>query len=367
MKLFENKWFDFVLCGIVLIVCYKVIDNYKEIFSLIGNFIGVLAPFIAGVIMAFFLARPVKKVEQWARSKKTRAIYCHAKAIGITCVYTVLAVAVVFIIMFLAPRLYKNIRELAVNLPKYYDVFMDYVSKNEVLSSFIDAKSIEGKLLNLINIENVNKWISLVSGIASSFVSTFLTVVFSIYLIVEKDDIFSFFRNVKNCVFKSKSLEVAVLYGRKIIDVFYSYISGMLLDALLIGTITAVALSIFKVPYAILLGLLVAVGNMIPFFGAIVSTIAVFLISAITLNPMRAIWILIFQLVLGQIDGNLIQPRILSSSTGISPLLVLLSVLVFGELFGVIGMFVGVPICAVLKIVVLDFLNNGKLDGDTGQ
>ncbi len=362
MKLFENKWFDLVLCGIVLIICYKVIDNYRDIFSVVGRCVGVLTPFIAGVVMAFFFSKPVGKIQAWLEKNKNSFIKRSAKAIGILCVYLALAAFVGFMIMFIAPRLYKNIREFAANLPKYYGVLTDFINKNEVLSKYIEADGFKNKLLQMINLENVNKWVSVVSGVANSFVSVFLAVVFSIYLIIEKEDIFGFFRVVKARLFKGKSVEIAVMYGRKIIDIFYSYISGMLLDAILIGAITAAALSLFKVPYAVLLGLLVAVGNMIPFFGAIISTVIVFIISAITLGPINALWILLFQLVLGQIDGNLIQPRILSSSTGISPLLVLLSVLVFGNLFGVVGMIAGVPVCAVIKIIILDFLDNGRID-----
>lgn len=360
MKIFENKWFDLVLCGIVLILCNKIIDNYREIFSVIGECIGILTPFLAGLVMAFFLSKPVGKIEnQFKKYKKTKRF---AKAIGILCVYLALAAFVGILIMFIAPRLYRNIREFAANLPKYYNVIVDFVSKNEFLSKYFVADNFKAKLMQMINLENVNRWVSVVSGVANSFVSVFLAVVFSVYLIIEKEDIFDFLRTIRKRFFKGRAISIAITYGRKIIDIFYSYISGMLLDALLIGTITATALSIFKVPYAVLLGLLVLIGNMIPFFGAIISTVIVFIISAITLGPVKAIWILLFQLVLGQIDGNLIQPRILSSSTGISPLLVLLSVLVFGNLFGVVGMIAGVPVCAVIKIVVIDLLDNGKID-----
>ena len=111
-----------------------------------------------------------------------------------------------------------------------------------------------------------------------------------------------------------------------------------------------------------LLGLLVAIGNMVPFFGPIVAAVVIYVITAIAFDPVKAIWVIIFQLVLGQIDGNLIQPKILGKSIGINPLLVLFSVVVFGDLFGFAGMIMGVPIIAAIKMIADDYLDNGKID-----
>ena len=110
-------------------------------------------------------------------------------------------------------------------------------------------------------------------------------------------------------------------------------------------------MQIFKVPYAFMLGLVVAIGNLIPFLGPIIASLIVFLISTLTLGPLSGIWLLILQFVMAQLDSNLLQPKILSESTGISPLLVLISVTVFGSLWGAAGMIIGVPVCAIAKTI----------------
>ena len=99
-----------------------------------------------------------------------------------------------------------------------------------------------------------------------------------------------------------------------------------------------------------------------PFFGPIIANVVIFIISAITLGPFKALWIILFQFVFAQVDGNVIQPKIISNSTGISPRLVRVAVLIFGDLFGFIGMIVGVPVCAVIKDIVTDYVEDGRLE-----
>ena len=371
MKLTENKTLRIIISGIILILCYKLIDNYRDIINIFKNIISVSGPFIAGIIIAFFLFRPIKKVEELIRKSKLKFVKEKSLGIATALVYVITFLIIGFIIMFITPRIYKNAQELVINFPKYYNTVTGYINDNEqlaeVLSKFFTENELEKKFFEMINMNNVNKWFGIVSGIASSFVSAFMAVVISIYLVIEKKQIFDFLRQTKNKIIKTDKINIAIMYGRKVIDMFYSYLSGMLIDAVIMGCISVIVLSLFKVPYAALLGLFVGIGNMIPFFGGIITTVIVTVISAVTTGIFNALWILVISLVLGQVDGNLIQPRILSSSTGISPLLVLLSVLIFGNLFGVPGMIIGVPVCAVLKMVVMDYLDNGRLDGSNSN
>jgi len=170
-----------------------------------------------------------------------------------------------------------------------------------------------------------------------------------------------FMRKVKNKCFNNKPTKIFIYYAKKSVSLFYSYFSGLLFDAALIGIITAIVLSIFNVPYSVLLGVIVAVGNLIPIFGAIVSNIIVYIIVAFSFGPFKALWVLLFQFVLGQIDGNLIQPKIVGNSVGISPLLVLISVTVFGGLFGVVGMLIGTPLMAVIRMIINDYLEDKRV------
>lgn len=341
---------------------YKAIDNYGEIFGIIRKMTGILGPFIAGLVIAFFMSKPVNKAEKLVQRVKSKLITKHARGIAVILVYVVAISVISFALTFLTPKLYVNAQDFVLNLPKYYNEITDFINQNDFIKKVIAENNIEQNFFKILNMENVNRWFSIITGIANSFLSAFLSIIISIYLILEKDDIFSFLRMIKFKFFNNDKTNVLINYGRKIIDVLYSYVAGMAIDAVIMGVVITIILKLFKIPYAELLGVIVAIGNMIPFFGSIISNVLIAAIALITTGLSNAIWILIISIIIGQIDANLVQPKILSNSTGISPLLVLLSVLLFGGIFGVPGMIIGVPVCAILKMAVLDYLDNGKID-----
>lgn len=362
MNFFRKQGVKILLFGTLLMLIYKAIDNYGEILGMFKKITGILGPFIAGLIIAFFMSKPVNKVEELIRSSKSKLITKHARGVASIFVYVIAISVISFALTFLVPKLYVNAQDFVLNLPKYYNEIIDFINQNDFIKKVIAENNIEQNFFKILNMENVNRWFSIITGIANSFLSAFLSIVISIYLILEKDNIFSFLRLIKVKFFNNDKTDVLISYGRKIVNVLYSYIAGMAIDAVIMGVLIAIILKLFRIPYAELLGVVVAIGNMIPFFGSIISNIIITVIALITTGLSNAIWILVLSLVIGQIDANLVQPRILSNSTGISPLLVLLSVLIFGGFFGVPGMIIGVPLCAVLKMVVLDYLDNGKLD-----
>ena len=137
-------------------------------------------------------------------------------------------------------------------------------------------------------------------------------------------------------------------------DIFYKYLYGALLDALLVGVVVSIGLLVFRVPYAVLLGLLLGLMNLIPYFGAIIGGIGVVLCTLLTKNIYAAIGVAIYVVVIQQVDGNIIQPRIVGGSVGLRPIYVLLAITLFGGLFGFWGILLGVPLMAVLQMLVKD-------------
>lgn len=361
----NSRFFKTLIVGIILILVYKLIDNVEVVVGFFDNFLSVLFPCILGVVIAFFLNRPITKLNGLVSKSKIKLVQKKSLAISLTIVYLIVGAIIGFFIAFIIPPLKENINELINNLPGYYYKVMSFVESNEYLKQYDYSKIFIEKandiLTQIVDVKNINKYISIITGFANSVLSIFIGIVISIYLVFEKEGIFSFVRLVGDKTLKEKVRKPLYDYSKKGVDLFYSYFSGLALDSLIIAIVSTIVLSFFKVEYAVLLGFLIFVGNMIPFFGPIISAVLVFLISMISVGPINALWLLLFQFVLGQIDGNLIQPRVLSVSTGISPLLVLVSVIIFGELMGPIGMVVGVPVCALLKMIFLDYLNNKKV------
>ena len=362
MKWLNNTWAKFVLSGTALIIIYKLLNNFNDITAGFDTLIDILFPIIMGFAIAFFLSKPAEKLSKLVSKIKLKFIQKNSLAIGVILLYAAILVILVVSVKFVAPKIYKNIEELAVNIPTYFQALNKFLQEYDILSKFNGLDFLGEKLSGLFAPTQLNKYIGIISGIANSFLSFFLAVILSIYMIIEKEHIFAFFRRFNERFLPERTKNIIYVYGRKTVDRFYSYFTGLALDALIVGIVCSLFFSLLKVPYAPLLGLLVAIGNLVPFFGPITANIIIFVITAITAGPFKALWVIIFQIIFGQIDGNIIQPKILSNSTGISPLLVLVAVIIFGDLFGFLGMIIGVPLFAVIKDVVVDYVDDGKLD-----
>ena len=142
--------------------------------------------------------------------------------------------------------------------------------------------------------------------------------------------------------------------------IFFKFISGQLIDAVVVGILVTVAMSIIGVKYSILLGFIIGLFNIIPYFGAIVAVGLSILITVITGGLSKAFWMALIVIILQQIDSNIINPKIIGDSLEISPLLVIIAVTVGGAYFGVLGMFLAVPVAAVFKIIINDWIEAKK-------
>lgn len=363
MKKIQSNWIKAFIAGALLILFYRITENYEGSIGVLDEFLGVFTPCIIGIVIAFFLWHPTELLENFIGKVKCNFLKKLKKPIAIISIYVLIAVVIALFVDFIAPKIAENVKELAKQAPTYIEEADKLISENEFITRFGIADNINEYVMGFTKESfTLDKIRSLVSAIADSFMNGFLGIIFSIYILFEKEAIKSFFDTAGRKLFKEKKGKTIKKYAIKIIDLFYSYFSGLAIDAITVGIITAVAFSIFNVPYAMALSVLAAIGNMVPFFGPIVSAVVTFVISAFTLGPVNALWVLVFQIILGQIDSNLIQPRILSKSTGISPLLVLLAVIIFGNLFGFLGMVLGVPLMATIKMVISDYFDNGTID-----
>ncbi len=360
-KLFDNKWIQLIIGASIIIFVYKFFNNIDDIKGFFNYLWDVFFPVTLGLIFALFLYKPISKLQHFLEKKTP--LKKSALAISITGVLIVVIAVLIIAINFIVPPIYKNIEDLAKNLPSYYKTIENFVKENEYAKNLIQPGKLSEIISKIFNPNSIAKYIGVISGVANWFLTIFISLILSVYLILEKDNIFNFLHLVRHKFFKSEKATVFIDYVKKSISLFYSYFMGLFIDAVFMGIVSAIVFSIFKVPYAFMLGLVVAIGNLIPFFGPIIASVIVFIISAVTLGPLSAIWLLILQFVMAQLDSNLLQPKILSQSTGISPLLVLISVTVFGSLWGAGGMILGVPICAIAKTIIIDYLDDGVING----
>ena len=361
-----KKWVFWFSLVVACIVVYKTIDSVLEVVTWLQGFVSLLMPFILAVIVAYILYKPSKTIE--LKLSKIKYINKIARTLSIVIVYVILALILVLVFKFVIPNITTSIVELGKNLPGYYTSAIDYINnipEDSIWSNFnltgivksIENIDITKFVLDIINLENVSNIIKGISGAATLVFNIFVTVVVSVYLLQERNDIKSFIKHVGRACLKDETYEKYKGYFNKTNGIFYNFLSSQILDACIMGVVCFISLSILNVKYAPLLATMIGLFNVIPYFGAIVACSVSVIITIFTGGIGQAIWMLIVLLVVQQIDSNIINPRILGTSLNISPILVIFSVTAGGAYFGVLGMFLAVPTVAFIKIIIEDKLN----------
>ena len=365
-------WFSFAVAAIIV---YKTIDSVTAIFSWVGNLFNLLMPFFMALLIAYILYMPSKKIENGIKKIKFKIFKKHARGLSVLCVYILTILIILLIINIVMQKIYKSIKDLANNLPNYYNSALEYfnnLDEDSILSKIkineqikkLQNINFEEEILKYANIDNIASVLGGLLGATNVIFDLFVTIVVSVYMLLERSDIKSFLQNLSKAIFDKKTNEAIARYYRKTNSIFFSFITSQLLDAIIVGIVTGIAMSIMKVKYAVLLGFLIGLFNIIPYFGAIVAVIIAVIITIFTGGFIQAIWLAVVVVALQQIDANIINPKILGNSLNLSPILVIFAVTVGGAYFGVLGMFLGVPVIAFIKIILEDFIlmKNGKLE-----
>ena len=194
-------------------------------------------------------------------------------------------------------------------------------------------------------------------NIVTSLFDVFVSIVVSIYVLSERDDILKFLKKCAYAMFKEKTYKNMEKYFNNSNEIFFKFIASQFLDAVVVGVLVTIAMSIMGIKYAPLLGFFIGLFNMIPYVGAIIAVAISAVITLITGGLSQAIWMLIVVIVLQQIDANIINPNIIGQSLKVSPLLVIFAITVGGAYFGMLGMFLAVPVIAIVKIIIEDYVD----------
>jgi len=363
MKKIKNwtKWMYWFTFAVSVIAVYKSIDNFNDIMGFIGRFLSIIAPFLMGVLIAYLLYTPCKAVEKLL--SKTKLFKNRNKVLSVFVVYAILIGIIIFIINILVPAISKNIIDLAGQLPSYYNQAMEKV---ETLpdNSIIDKQKVIGTIENLqqidinkiLNIETLTDYIKKAIDVATGIFNAFVTLIMSIYILIEREAILKFFHKMNIALCKKETAKRIEKYFVKTNEIFFRFISSQILDAFIVGLILSLVLKIMGVEYAFLLGIGIGILNIIPYFGAIIGVIIGVIITIFTGGVNQAIWFAIVATIIQQIDANVINPRIVGNALKLSPILVISSVTIGGAYFKVLGMFLAVPVVAVIKLLVNDYL-----------
>lgn len=359
-----KKWIFWFTFAIAVIAVYKLLDNLGDITSWIKSLCSILMPFIMAVLIAYLFYLPCRKVEKLFTKAKSKFLRKRARWISIFTVYIIALIVIVVIIKFIVPTVYESLVELANALPGYYNTMKDTLKslpEDSIFNKIDIAKIIDNleeiNLEDYLNFERIGEYAKGIIGFATTIFDIFVTLVVSIYLLAERSEIVKFAKRLCGSIFNNNIYNNIGKYFRKSNEIFFRFISSQILDGIIVGILTSIAMSILGVKYAVLLGFMIGLFNLIPYLGAIIAVVVAIIITIFTGGISQAIWMTVVVVILQQIDANIINPKIIGSSLEISPILIIFSVTIIGSYFGIIGMFLAVPIIAVLKLLINDFIN----------
>lgn len=359
-----GKWVYWFIFALAVIMVFKTVDSLSSIKNFISSLLKTLTPFTFGILIAGLLYVPANKTERLIKKTNNSFLNKVARPISIIITYALTIFLIVMASKIIIPTVVESVTDLVNNnLQGYYNDAIkqindipdnDFFDKDELKNS---AGNIKNYMREHLTVEYLISYIKGVINIATGIFDFFVAIIMSIYILMERESILKFAKKALRAIVKNdEKYNLISKYVGVSGDVFFKFLGGQILDAIVVGVITAIAMTIMKVKYAGLLGFVIGLFNLIPYFGAIVAVGIAILITVFTGGLVQAIWMAVVVVILQQIDANIINPRIIGSSLEISPILVIFAVTIGGAYFGILGMFLGVPVAAVLKIILVDLV-----------
>ncbi len=358
-----KKWLYWFCLGLALICIYKILDNYESVMGVFNTFLGVISPFLIGIFIAYLLYMPSRKFEELYAKIKIKFIAKKARVLGVITVYIIIVAAIIILFSVILPIVFESITDFFSSIPNYVEQVISAYN-NLPQDSILKSQIVQDEIHNLQNID-IKQYLDVeailgyvVNAISAIFsiVDIFIAIIVSVYILVDRKKILAFFKRLAGAIFKERTYKNIDKYFNNSNEIFFKFIASQFLDAIVVGILVSIAMTIMRVKYAPLLGFFIGLFNMIPYVGAIIATVIAAIITLITGGLSQTIWMLIVVIILQQIDANIINPKIVGKSLKISPLLVLFAVTFGGAYFGILGMFLAVPVIAVIKILVDDFI-----------
>lgn len=351
--------------GVALIAVYKTFDNMSVILSFIGRIIGILSPFVIGLGIAFLLYAPSSRLENLIKRKFPRPVARFARTISVLTVYFALFLILSLLITIALPAVTRSIVSLASSLPGYYDKLVGFLTsltqRDGILKGFDITKAVHEIYTSYIEPrlapDAVLIYFRGVMSFTTSLLGFLMSVIISIYMLLSRDSLLNTGKQMLGLFISESRMEYVTHYTRRSCEILYSYFYSQALDAIIVGVLMTVGLLIFGAPNALLLGILIGLLNMIPYFGAIIGGSIAVIITLLSGNVYGAALVTVYIIAAQQIDASLIQPRIAGRTLGVRPIYVLLAITLGGGLFGFWGIFLGVPAIAIVQMLLRDYIS----------
>ena len=351
-----KKWAK-IIC--IALLGLLIVENINVVGDIIEKIISIISPFVIGAAIAFILNLPMgffeAKLSNFKTKKGKKLNKSFIRAISLILAIVVIALILTLIVNLIVPEIINIISLLIEKLPYYgaelkniaTTITQDFPQVNEMIKNIdINNKELQEQVKTLAT-SFLSTSVSFVGNMVNSIVNSVVAIVFAAYILTSKDKLKSQAKKVLYAYNDNEKAEKIIDLGRTARNIFRRFISGQCLEATILGTLSIIGMLILNVPYAVPIGVLIGVTALIPIVGAFIGIIigAVLILSV---EPVKVVTFIIYILILQQIEGNLIYPKVVGNSVGLPGIWVLVAVAIGGDLFGIIGMLLGLPTASVL-------------------
>lgn len=365
----------YATCAVIVsAIAIMIIFNFDTVMSKLSVLGAVATPIIIGIFCAYLLNPLMTRIEtgpfkklSGSPDKKKRG---KARALSLTLTMLVVLVILGLVVIMVIPQLIENLIVIFSNMESYINTIKDWINKifddNQTLVEFLGNplddfskfvsdiwKQYSAELMSFAGNVAATVW-----AIIDTMKNVLIGLIISIYLLARKE---MFIGQTKKLIFAFLKVNRAQRFlnvCREASKKFLGSIVGKIIEAFIVAMICFIGCTILGLPYSLLISAIMFVFNLIPFVGPIIGAIPCTLLLLLSEEPIKALWFVIFILILQTVDGNIIAPWILGDSTGLPAVWILISILIGGGLFGILGMFLGVPVCAVVYMLFKDFIEN---------
>lgn len=354
-----------VICA--SIVFYLIASQAASFQIKVGNVLSIFLPFIIGTIMAYvfnfileFYEDKILSIESFKFKKKSSK-----RMVGLIFTYATVTFLVFLFVKFILPQIVNSIMALVNDMPDHIKTATrlvdEFNEKYYIPAEYYDYVIAKWNDYRNTLLEFATNLIPILGNVVKNFFASIwnivLGIIVSIYILTDKEKFFALSKKIVLAIFSEERARRVFELTYRTDNIFGKFISGKILDSFIIAVLTFVTLTVFKIPYSVLVSFIIGVTNIIPFFGpfigAVPSTILILFVS-----PIKALWFILIIIVIQQIDGNIIGPKILGDSLGISAFWILFSLLIGGKLFGVAGLIIGVPLFVFIYSIIKDIVED---------
>lgn len=370
MEMNRKNMKNILLLAVAIVLVYQISDNLTSVTEFLGYAVQIIFPFLLGLGIAFIINVPLRSIERKMISlcKNSKSFFYKKKRVISFFITVIFVIGVLVLISFLViPQLTETIKEVFKQIPQFYETVAAWLKTipteipqvKEIVDNLEHSWDVVGTALSKITSNQIagmfNSTVGIISGVVSSVTTFIIAIVFACYILFQKERLGRQCKKMLYAFLPEKRADRIVELNRLADRTFSNFLAGQCIEAVILGSMFIVSMAIIGLPYNVMIGVLIGVTALIPIVGAFIGCfVGAFLILMV--NPMEAVVFVILFFVLQQIEGNVIYPKVVGNSVGLPAIWVLFAVTVGGNLMGVAGMIIGIPIVSMAYTLLSEYV-----------